>query len=171
VAPTAQGDHPRIKRVAIVVNPQVFPLSVDFSRSAEAAAPKFAGEAVMAPVHHTAEIEAIMATLGASSDAGAIFPVDPFTFLHRKFIVALAARHHVPAIYGFREFIADGALVSDGADQADAQRKAADMSIAFCGARNQGTCQSNSPPNSSWSSHFTLASSSRSRCSFIRVIC
>src|SRR5262249_6201723 len=45
---------PRIKRVAIVVNPQGFPLSVNFSRSAEAAAPKFAVEAVMAPVHDNA---------------------------------------------------------------------------------------------------------------------
>ena len=65
MAPTAQGDRPPGQaRVAIVVNPQVFPLSVDFSRSAEAAAPKFEVEAVMAPVHDTAEIEAVMTTLG-----------------------------------------------------------------------------------------------------------
>jgi putative tryptophan/tyrosine transport system substrate-binding protein len=72
---------PRVKRVAIVVNPQVFPLSVEFSRSAEAAAPKFAVEAVMAPVHDTSEIEAVMTTLGGTSEAGLIFPVDPFAFL------------------------------------------------------------------------------------------
>ena len=79
----------------------------------------------MAPVHDTAEIEAIMATLGGRSDAGAIFPVDPFTYLHHKFIVAQAARHRLPAIYGFREFAADGALITYGADQADVHRKAA----------------------------------------------
>jgi putative ABC transport system substrate-binding protein len=116
---------PRVTHFAVIVNPQAFPFSVNFFRSAESAAPKFTVEAVMAPVHDTAEIEAIMATLGARSDAGAIFPVDPFTYLHRKLIVALAARHHVPAIYGFREFTADGALVSYGPDQADVHRKAA----------------------------------------------
>jgi putative ABC transport system substrate-binding protein len=122
VAPTAQGDRPRVKRVAIVVNPQVFPLSVDFSRSAEAAAPKFAVEAVMAPVHDTVEIEAVMSTLRATSEAGLIFPVDPFTFLHSELIVELSARYQLSAIHGFR---IRGALISYGVDQADVQRKAA----------------------------------------------
>jgi putative ABC transport system substrate-binding protein len=114
---------PRIKRVAIVVNPQVFPLSVEFSRSAEAAAPNFAVEAVMTPVHTTAEIEAIMTTLGGTSDAGLIFPVDPFTYLHSKLIVELSARYKLPAIHGFR---ISGALISYGIDQADQSRKLAE---------------------------------------------
>jgi putative ABC transport system substrate-binding protein len=113
---------PSIKRVTIVVNPQVFPLSVDFSRSAEAAAPKFAVEAVMAPVHDTADIEAIMTTLGGMSDAGLIFPVDPFTYLHRELIIELSARYQLPAIHGFRII---GTLISYGVDIADVERKAA----------------------------------------------
>ena len=76
----------------------------------------------MAPVHTTAEIEAIMTTHGGTSDAGLIFPVDPFTFLHRELIVELSARYKLPAIHGFRT---RGALISYGADQADIQRKAA----------------------------------------------
>jgi putative tryptophan/tyrosine transport system substrate-binding protein len=54
---------PGVKRVAIIVNPQAFPFSVNFSRSAEAAAPKFAVKAVMAAVHDPAEIEATMTSL------------------------------------------------------------------------------------------------------------
>jgi ABC-type uncharacterized transport system substrate-binding protein len=116
---------PRVTHVEVIVNPEAFPFSVNFSRSAEAAAPKFLVEVVMAPVHDTAEIEAIMSNLGGRSDAGLIFPVDPFTYLHRKLIVELAARYRLPAIHGFREFPADGALISYGADQADVHRKAA----------------------------------------------
>jgi len=48
----------------------------------------------MAPVHDPAEIEAIMTTLGGTSDAGLIFPVDHFTYLRLKWIVELAARYH-----------------------------------------------------------------------------
>jgi len=116
---------PRVTHVAVIVNPRVFPFSVNFSRSAEAVAPKFSMEAVMVPVHEPAEIEAIMTALGGRSDAGLIFPVDPFTNKHRKLIVALAARYQLPTIHGFREFPEDGALISYGADQADVHRKAA----------------------------------------------
>jgi putative ABC transport system substrate-binding protein len=116
---------PRVTHVEVIVNPQAFPFSVNFSRSAEAAAPKFSVEVVMAPVHHTAEIEAIMSNLGGRSDAGLIFPVDPFTYLHRKLIVELAARYRLPTIHGFREFTAQGALISYGPDQVDVHTKAA----------------------------------------------
>lgn len=47
------------------------------------AASKFSVEAVTAPVHDAAKIEAIMSNLGGRSDVGLIFPVDPFTYLHR----------------------------------------------------------------------------------------
>ena len=110
---------PGVRRVAVIINPQAFPFSVNFFRSAAAAAPKFAVEVVMAAVHDPAEIEATMTNLGGRSDAGLIFPVDPFTYLHRKLIVALATRCQLPAIYGFREFPSHGGLVSYGADQAD----------------------------------------------------
>ena len=116
---------PRVTHVAVVINQKAFPLSVEFFRSAEAAASKFMVQAVMAPVHDTDEIEAIMATLGGRSDAGAIFPVDPFTTLHSKFILAQVARHRLPAIFGFRGFADGGALSTYGADQADVHRKAA----------------------------------------------
>lgn len=40
-------------------------------------------------------------------------------------IVELAARYQLPAIYGFREFTAQGGLISYGPDQVDVHIKAA----------------------------------------------
>ena len=44
---------------------------------------------------------------------------------HRETIISLAARHRVPAVYGFRFFVSDGGLVSYGVDLPDLQRRAA----------------------------------------------
>jgi putative tryptophan/tyrosine transport system substrate-binding protein len=47
-----------------------------------------------------------------------------FLVSRRDQIIALAARHAIPAIYGFREYSADGGLVSYGNDIRDAFRRA-----------------------------------------------
>src|SRR5258708_1397751 len=43
-----------------------------------------------------------------------VVTADPFFFLRRAQIVALAARHAVPTIYEFREFAEAGGLISYG---------------------------------------------------------
>jgi hypothetical protein len=45
--------------------------------------------------------------------------------MHREFIIALAARHRLPAIYPFRFFVADGGLISYGPDTIDSFHRAA----------------------------------------------
>ena len=63
------------------------------------------------------------ATQGSS---GALLVVDdPFTFLLRKRIVGLAAKSHLPAMYGPKEFAIDGGLMSYGANLEDMFRRAA----------------------------------------------
>jgi putative ABC transport system substrate-binding protein len=44
---------------------------------------------------------------------------DSFTVAHRVTIVALAASHRLPAVYGFREFVVVGGLLSYGPSLAD----------------------------------------------------
>ncbi len=50
---------------------------------------------------------------------------DPFTFILRKRIVALAAKSQLPAMYGPREFAVDGGLMGYGANIEDMFRRAA----------------------------------------------
>ena len=47
-----------------------------------------------------------------------------FLLSRRDQIIALAARHAIPAIYGFREYPVDGGLISYGNDIPDAFRRA-----------------------------------------------
>lgn len=47
---------------------------------------------------------------------------EPFFFAHRAEIVALAARHRIPAFYGLREFVDEGGLMSYGESMVAAYR-------------------------------------------------
>jgi putative ABC transport system substrate-binding protein len=59
------------------------------------------------------------------SNSGLIVLGSAFAIDHRKQIIALAARHKLPAIYPFRFFIKDGGLMSYGHDPIDPHRRAA----------------------------------------------
>jgi len=50
---------------------------------------------------------------------------DPLTFDHRERIVAFAADHHLLAVYGQREFIEAGGLMSYATNFVDLMRRAA----------------------------------------------
>jgi putative tryptophan/tyrosine transport system substrate-binding protein len=71
-----------------------------------------------------AAIDTAFATL-TEQQADAVFVVSDQLFTSRRNqIVALAARHAVPAIYQFREFAAAGGLMSYGSNLADTYRQA-----------------------------------------------
>jgi putative tryptophan/tyrosine transport system substrate-binding protein len=64
--------------------------------------------------------------LAAFRQNGGLFVLpDIVTYVHRELIIALAARHRLPAIYPFRYFPAAGGLMSYGADPVDMFRRAA----------------------------------------------
>jgi putative tryptophan/tyrosine transport system substrate-binding protein len=52
-------------------------------------------------------------------------PPDTTTLLHRDLVVALAARHRLPAVYAFRFIVAAGGLMSYNTDLVDVLRQAA----------------------------------------------
>jgi ABC-type uncharacterized transport system substrate-binding protein len=82
-------------------------------------------EAIATPVHDESELEHSLAAFAANPGGGLIVLPDVFTTGHRQLIVALAARHHVPAVYPFRYFAESGGLISDGVDTSDVFRRCA----------------------------------------------
>jgi putative ABC transport system substrate-binding protein len=48
---------------------------------------------------------------------------NPFLDTHREQLLALAARHALPAIYAWRDFAAEGGLISYGASVANVSRQ------------------------------------------------
>jgi putative ABC transport system substrate-binding protein len=69
------------------------------------------------------EIDAAFEKLIELRAGGLLVGADAFLTSQRDQIVALAARHAVPAIYGVREFATAGGLMSYGTDLADAYRQ------------------------------------------------
>ena len=62
------------------------------------------------------EIDAAFTTLASKPGGALLVNADPFFFIRRAQITALAARHAVPAIYYDREFAVSGGLISYGTD-------------------------------------------------------
>jgi putative ABC transport system substrate-binding protein len=116
---------PQVGRVGLMFNPETAPFSIQPSRLAQEAAEQFAMQAVVTPVHDPAEIEAVITKIAGDPHSGLVLPQDSFTSVHRKLIVALAARYHLPAVYAFRYFTAEGGLLSYGIDVVDVMRRAA----------------------------------------------
>ena len=71
------------------------------------------------------EIERAVAAFARSPNGGLIVTGTLAATLHRNLIIALAARHKLPAIYYERFYVAAGGLVSYGPDYVDQYRRAA----------------------------------------------
>jgi len=71
------------------------------------------------------EIESAITAFAEDSGGGIIVTGSPAATVHRKAIVALAARHHLPGVYYTRYFATEGGLISYGPDFVDQFRRAA----------------------------------------------
>jgi ABC-type uncharacterized transport system substrate-binding protein len=98
------------------------------------------------------EIDAAFATLASTSGSALLVNADPFFFIRRAQITALAARHAVPTIYYDREFAVSGGLITYGTDLPSVWGQAGGMWDVFSKAKNRPICRSRNRQNSSLSS-------------------
>ena len=70
-------------------------------------------------------IERGMAAFASGPDGGLVVASGAVGLRHRELIIALAARHRLPAIYPYRDFATGGGLMSYAADAIDGYRLAA----------------------------------------------
>jgi putative ABC transport system substrate-binding protein len=114
---------PSVERVAFLFNPATAPFSEIYLKPFQAAAAQLKVKAIAAPVDNASELEAIMA---ANAPGGIMVMPGPFFANRSEQVIALAARHRMPAVYPFRYYAEQGGLMAYGNDQADNYRRAAD---------------------------------------------
>ena len=117
--------EPRLSRVAFVANPKFRGYDY-FLRFAETAAPALAIELIPTPItNDAADIERSIASFARMPGGGLLMVPDASIIAHRDLVIALAARHRLPAVYPWRFFVTAGGLMSYGIDRIAQYQKAA----------------------------------------------
>jgi putative ABC transport system substrate-binding protein len=116
---------PGVKRVAVIRDPSVPAGSGGFA-AIQTVAPSLGVELTPVGVRDAGEIEHAITAFARGTNGGLIM-VGPISSVqrHRDLIVALAARHHLPAVYPNRVFVTGGGLISYATDPVDQYRRAA----------------------------------------------
>ena len=105
---------PQAKVIALLVNPNI-PATEHVMRDVQEAARAKGVQLHILKASTESEIDAAFAALVQLQAGALVVSADPFFYSRREQIVALAARHAVPAIYEFREYATAGGLISYGA--------------------------------------------------------
>jgi putative ABC transport system substrate-binding protein len=112
-------------RIGFMFNPDSYPYYEAYLRSLLAAPTPLALEVVPARVRSDAEIAMAIASLAEKPGSGLVVPPEPWVFNHRDTIIKLTAQNRLPAIYGYREAVVEGALMSYAPSQIDIFRRSA----------------------------------------------
>ena len=116
---------PSLVRAAFVANPKTATYYDYYLRAGEALAPSLGIEPVPTFVENATDIERAIASFASAPNGGLVVLPDVTIAAHRDLIIALAARHRVPAVYYSRYLVAAGGLMSYGNDFVDVFRQAA----------------------------------------------
>jgi putative ABC transport system substrate-binding protein len=115
---------PSVRRIAVLFNPS------DPNKRLESGQVNDAGIrlGIVARDFEVANAEAIdhaFAAIAAERIDGLMVLMDAFTIFHRKKLAESALEHRLPAVFGFKEFVEAGGLLSYGANRSVLYRRAA----------------------------------------------
>jgi putative ABC transport system substrate-binding protein len=113
---------PRATRVAVLRDLTVGTAQLS---AIQAVAPSFNVELSVVGVRDASEIERGVTAFARSPNGAMIVTASTSAVVHRNLITMLAARHGLPAVYSFRNFVTAGGLISYGPDTIDPLRRAA----------------------------------------------
>jgi putative ABC transport system substrate-binding protein len=115
---------PGVTRVAVLRDPAITSGIGQFA-VIQSVAPSVGVEVSAINVRDAGEIERGVAALARSSNGGLILTSSALAVVHAELIIALAARHKLPAVYYRRAFVTGGGLISYGYDVVEQYRRAA----------------------------------------------
>jgi len=114
---------PKAKTIGLLVNPNN-PNTEAERRDVQAAAQAIGQQLIILDVSSESEIEPAFATFVQRGAGALLVGTGAFSYSHRERLVALAARHALPASYSQREPVVAGGLMSYGSSLTDAYRQA-----------------------------------------------
>jgi putative tryptophan/tyrosine transport system substrate-binding protein len=115
---------PRVTRVAVIRDASVTAGTGGLA-AIQTVAPSFRIEVSPVGTRDADEIERGIKAFARGSNEGLIVPNTAAAVTHRNLIIALAAQHRLPAVYGIRVFVTSGGLISYAVDTIDQWRLAA----------------------------------------------
>jgi putative ABC transport system substrate-binding protein len=115
---------PQVTRAAVIRDPTRGPGIGQFA-VVQAIAPSLGMELSAINALDVSEMESTVAEFARSPNGGLVVTVGGTAF-HRNEIIALAAKHRLPAVYPYSYFVRGGGLISYGPDTIDQFRRAAD---------------------------------------------
>ena len=115
---------PGVTRVAVIRDASVSAGIGQFA-AIQSVAPSFGVELTPVDVNEAAEIERAIADFARVPNSGLVVTGGALVLTHRKLIIALAARHKLPAVYNRRLYVDNGGLISYGSDVLEHFRLAA----------------------------------------------
>jgi putative ABC transport system substrate-binding protein len=115
---------PSVTRAAVLRDPAIT-AGIGLWGAIQSVSPSFGVELRPVDVRDAGEIERAVSSFARSPNGGLILTGSALAIVHRDLIIALAARHRLPAVYYERYFAAAGGLISYGSDSAEQLRLAA----------------------------------------------
>jgi putative ABC transport system substrate-binding protein len=116
---------PNVMRAA-VIRDAANPAGIGQFSAVQGAAQTLGIEVSPINVHDADEIERAVAAFARSVNGGLIVTPSASVLDHHDVIIALAAQHKLPAVYGDRSKVIRGGLISYGPDRVEQFRRAAD---------------------------------------------
>ncbi len=115
---------PRTATVAVLRDPAIAAGPAEYG-AIQAVAPSLGVALRPIDLRNADEIERAITVFAASSNGGLIITGSAGATTHRELIIALAARHRLPAVYYARYYVTGGGLISYGSDILDQCQRAA----------------------------------------------
>ena len=113
---------PKATAIGMLANPNTTETETERT-DVQTAAQAIGMQLIVADVSSDRDIEPALAALVQRGIGALLVGAGGFMTSHRERIVALATRHALPAMYGLREFVAAGGLMSYGTSITDAFRQ------------------------------------------------
>jgi putative tryptophan/tyrosine transport system substrate-binding protein len=115
---------PQATRVGVFFGPTA-PSHRPAVQAVETAGARLGVQLVMVPVRTVEDFEGAFSTMSREQVGGFLVVSDPVTVSHRARFADLALKHRLPGMFGSKEYVEAGGLMSYGADYNDMVRRAA----------------------------------------------